>query len=295
MPKQFEHVLSEDEYQNTGGKIGTVLKRVFGFSRHEISRLKFDGQILFDGARMHVNQSIHAGDTLTVVFPEEICQDEVKTDYIPEILYEDEDLVIVNKPAGMAVHASHGHLDDSLGSALHAYYRKQGIEFTVRCIGRLDKDVSGVMLYAKNQPAAARLTRQRQEGILKKTYTAFASGIFPGNEIVLEDAIEKVAGERARSVSEDGKRARTKITVLACYEHAYSRLSVQIETGRTHQIRVHCAASGHPLLGDTLYGGDTALINRCALHCSQIDLISPFSQQPVSIQAPLPEDLQKLL
>lgn len=154
--------------------------------------------------------------------------------------------------------------------------------------------MSGAVLYAKNQPAAARLSMQRTEGVLHKEYIALVQGIMPSAEGVLSGAIEKVTGQRAREVSETGKEARTHYAELHEYG-SFSMVRIWLETGRTHQIRVHFSTSGHPLLGDTLYGGDSTMIPRAALHCASIDMRSPFTKELVSISAPLPEDMKKLL
>lgn len=295
MAREFKVTVTETMLQKEGSTAGRILQRVLHFSRREISRLKFQGEILVNGTRVHVHACLQPGDELTARFPQD--QDSAalsSLQFEPEILLEEPDFVIVNKPAGMPVHAGHGHLEDSLGTLLAGWYQAQGQAMTVRAIGRLDLEVSGAMLYARNQPAAARLSRQRQYGILQKTYLAIIEGTLDTADGVIDLPIEKVEGERQRRASAEGKRAVTGYRVLASWptpQGERSLVRVRILTGRTHQIRLHFAAIGHPLIGDTLYGGSTREISRPALHCAALRLRSPFSGVPAAVTAPLPADL----
>ncbi len=299
MDKEFTITLTQEEYDETSkGQVGRILSKVFGFSRKEISRLKFQGEILYEGKKVHVNEHIPVSGTLTAVFHEPDTEQKPETDFIPEIIYEDDDLIIVNKPSGMPVHAGHGHLDDSLGDALAGWYASKGETFTVRVIGRLDSDVSGLVIYAKNQPAAARLSSQRAEGILKKKYTALASGHFDEKEGVIDLPVAKTDGSVKRTVSEDGKEAQTSYRVIresAVSGAPVSLLELVLKTGRTHQIRTHLSELKHPLLGDQLYGGDCTLIQRPALHCSEVECISPFTNEAVKAEAQLPADMEAVI
>ena len=288
MRKEIEVTIEEKE---NGLAVKTVLSESVGLSRREISRLKFTNGLLKNNEPCRVTEPVQTGDVLTLIFPEKDTPHALRLIGKPDILYEDEDLVIVNKPAGMVCHPSHEHRHDDMGSLLQSYY---GDSFTIRAIGRLDMDVSGVMVYAKNQPTAARLSRERQQEILHKQYLAIAEGIFAKKKGTLRYGLERVPGKRDRQISSKGKECITDYEVLREYETC-SLLRISIRTGRTHQIRAGMASVDHPLCGDELYGGHTDLIDRPALHCACLDLVSPFSKKPVHVEAPLPDDMERLL
>ncbi len=299
MNKTLAYTLTEDDLPATDdGLASRVLTECLHLSRHEISHLKFDGEILLNGEKIRVTEKMKPGDVLTVVFPEEVQERVEETEEEPDILLEEEDFVIVNKPAGIPVHPGHGHLNDSMGTILMSHYQKQNENFVIRPVGRLDKDVTGAVLYAKNQPAAARLSRQRDEGKLTKQYIAFAEGIFEKKKGQISLPLQKVDGKKQREVGEDGKEAVTHYRVLKQLMLdgiVYSCLKVTIETGRTHQIRAHLSAVGHPLLGDEMYHGNMELIRRPALHCFRISMLSPFTLEAVQAEADLYDDMKYLL
>ena len=287
MAKTLDYIVKENE---NGLPVKTVLSHSLGLSRREISRLKFSHGLFVNGETVRVSEPVQTGDTVHLVFPE---YDTAKAERIsgkPEILYEDEDLVIVNKPAGMPCHPSHEHLDDDMGTLLTSYYHHA---FPIRAIGRLDKDVSGVMLYAKNQPAAARLSKQRDEGQLQKTYLAVAEGIFKVKKDRVEYRLAKVPGRKDRVISDQGQLCITEYEVLKEYD-GLSAVKVHIITGRTHQIRAGMAYLGHPLVGDRLYGGDASFLHRPALHCASLQLQQPFTRKEISVEAPVPNEMAQL-
>lgn len=288
MQKQIEVTIEEKE---NGLAVKTVLSKSVGLSRREISRLKFTNGLYKNNQPCRVSEPVKTGDVLTLIFPEKDTPHALRIIGKPDILYEDEDLVIVNKPAGMVCHPSHEHQHDDMGTLLQSYY---GDSFTIRAIGRLDMDVSGVMVYAKNQPAAARLSRERQHEILHKQYLAFAQGRLEKKKGTLTYGLKRVPGQRDRKISRDGQLCITDYEVLKEYD-SYSLLKISIRTGRTHQIRAGMASIGHPLCGDELYGGQPDRIDRPALHCAFLDLVSPFTKKPVHVEAPLPDDMERLL
>ena len=300
MEKEITYQMSLSDWPlSDNGSVRQVMTRDLKLSRKEISRLKFDGEILLNGKRIKVNDRMRVGDTLTLRFPEAQTGEIPMLDTEPDILYEDEDVVVVNKPAGIPCHPVHGHIDDSMGTILASYYRRKGEDFVIRPVGRLDKDVSGAILFAKNRLAASRLSKDREEGRLNKNYTAFVSGIFDIKQGMIDAPIAKAEGERRRVTKDpNGKPALTIFRVVNEFHIAgqsVSELNVEIETGRTHQIRVHMSAAGHPLIGDELYGGTTAILKRPALHCSRIDFMTPFTRESRVIAAPLPDDMNALL
>ena len=284
----------ELEFKVTGRQDGLPVKKILalelGLSRREISRLKFTGGIKVNGEQVRITESVHDGDTIQVVFAEQDSAHAARLSQSVDILYEDEDLVIVNKPAGMPCHPSHMHLDDDMGTLLAAPY---GGRFTVRAVGRLDLPVSGVMLYAKSQPAAARLSRQKDTGEMQKRYLAAVSGIMEQSEGVLQYTLKKKEGQRARIVGKGGQQCITHYRVVEQGKD-WSLLEVTLETGRSHQIRAGLAYFGHPLFGDTLYGEDRSIYHT-ALHCASLDLMQPFSGKKIHAEAELPEEFLKLL
>ena len=287
MQKKIEIKITEKE---NGLVLRTVLSKC-GLTRHEISRLKFSGGIFVNDEAAKVNHRMKRGDVVTLLFHETASIRLGCPDIRPDILYEDEDLIIVNKPAGMPCHPSHHHIGDDMGTLLQTYYQEEN--FTIRAIGRLDKDVSGVMCYAKNQPSAARLSRERSGDVLHKTYLAIAEGSFEKKKGTLEYRLAKEEGRKDRVISEKGKLCITDYEVIREAD-GNSLLLISICTGRTHQIRAGMAVAGHPLLGDALYGGRTDQIARPALHCFSITLKQPFTGEEIKMEAPLPEDMKKI-
>jgi 23S rRNA pseudouridine1911/1915/1917 synthase len=274
-----------------GLPVKTVLSRYVHLSRREISRLKFTGGLLLNGESCRVTQSVIAGDELHLTFTEKDTAHAERILVKPEILYEDEDLVIVNKPAGMPCHPSHEHLDDDMGTLLKNYY---GGHFTVRAVGRLDKDVTGIMIYGKNQPAAARLSKERQELKLHKEYLAIAAGVFKEKKGTLRYSLHKEPGRRTRMIGGEGSLCITDYEVIE-EKNGNSLLRISIRTGRTHQIRAGMADFGHPLLGDKMYGGDDTLLWRPALHCTHVHLFQPFNHKEIDVVQEMPEDMKSLL
>ncbi len=288
MNKTIEITIEETE---NSLPLKAVLSKSVGLSRREISRLKFSHGLLLNGEECRVTEIVHTNDVITLTFLEKDLPHVIRMIGKPDILYEDEDLVIVNKPAGMVCHPTHEHLDDDMGTLLQNYY---GQGFMIRSIGRLDKDVSGIMVYAKNQVAASRLSEQRKKETLHKKYHAIAQGIFDEKEGTLTYSLERQERSKQRKISEMGKPCITHYKVLKQFEN-YTLLEISIETGRTHQIRAGMASISHPLCGDTLYGGSNHFIDRPALHCASIDLLQPFQQTPIHIELVEPEDMAQLL
>ena len=283
----------ELHYQITDKQNGLTVKAVLsslGFSRHEISRFKFSAyQMYLNQKPAMVNQVVYTGDILVI---KELSVEKFDLHSIskePEILYEDEDVVVVNKPSGMPSHPSHHHLEDDMGTLLRNYYQDE--HFVIRPIGRLDKDVSGIMIYAKNQLAAARLTAQRKDGTLQKEYYAIVEGQLDDYGL-LSFSLKKEEGKMVQSFNQVGKDCVTRYEVLKRYA-TECLIKVCLKTGRTHQIRAGFAGIGHPLLGDSLYGGNTDWIKRPALHCVRIKFLQPFSQEKIELEIALAEDMKR--
>ncbi len=282
--------------KQAGKTVEQVLKTEAGLSRRQISRLKFqEGGIRASNRQVRVTHVLTEGEILEILL-EEAEEGSVhlkRGEGNLSILYEDEDLAAVNKPAGLVVHPSPGHYRDSLANQLVAYYRDQGQEVRVRSIGRLDKDTSGVLLFGKHGVSAAKLCRQREEQIYQRWYLALAWGKFRKKTGKLTGKIGPCPGEKKKmAVTVDGKTAVTHYQVLYQAE-GYALLACRLETGRTHQIRVHMAHAGHPLLGDLIYGkGDSC--PRLMLHAWKVRCVQPFTGEALEICAPVPREMEEL-
>ncbi len=288
MNKTIEITIEEKE---NSLPLKAVLSKSVGLSRREISRLKFSHGLLLNGKECRVTEIVHTDDIVTLTFLEKDLPHVLRMIGTPDILYEDEDLVIVNKPAGMVCHPTHEHIDDDMGTLLQNYY---GSGFMIRSIGRLDKEVSGIMVYAKSQVSASRLSSQRSKEKLHKVYHAIVEGTLEEKSGILKYSLDRQEKGKQRVISDSGKECITHYNVLKEYKE-YSLLEIWIETGRTHQIRAGMASISHPLCGDTLYGGSKTYIDRPALHCACLDLLQPFDQTPIHIELEEPEDMANML
>ena len=320
-----------------GGIVQEVLRKQAGFTKKEISRAKFlpDG-IRKNGTRCRVTEKTLTGDIIEILLETETQTSAhlaVNTEVL-DILYEDQDLLAVNKPAGVVTHPQGGHYEDTLANQVSAYYAFRQESHTVRPIGRLDKDTSGIVLFAKNQTAAARLQKQRERGELQKTYLAVTEISVKWNDdtkkhkkdIEEKNKVEKFPGwseiirrmeeyettadpdgwtridtpmapdpeNRLRMIPTPlGKPARTLYKPLWTGK-ANQCFALHLETGRTHQIRLHMATLKCPLLGDPLYGGDQTQLHRAALHAYGVTLYQPYTGEKLHLTAPIPEDIRNL-
>lgn len=294
------------------GLLSEFLRRKAALSRHQIRSLKFTPQgICVNGAQARVSAVLKAGDSVSILLEraeDPVCMQsdiDTKSDAAIlgnlDILYEDRDLLVVNKPAGIVMHPSHGHFGDTLSDMAAAHYSGNGERRPIRSVGRLDKDTSGVVILAKNRVAAERLSRK---GSCEKEYLAVCRGHLKEEQEKLEIHLpmRRVPGELNRmEVCPEGEGMEAHTYAEKIREcGANDLLRVRITTGRTHQIRVHLAAIGHPLAGDTLYGNRRSAdkicgIRRAALHCAKVRFRHPFSEEQMEIEAPLPEDMKRLI
>lgn len=266
-------------------------------SRTALTDIKFKGgEILVNKEEVNVRYRLKEGDILTVIFPPEHPSAGVKGEKIPlEILFEDEYLLVVNKPPGMSTIPSREHPNGSLANALVGYYEEIGVEATSHIVTRLDRDTSGIVLIAKHRHVHHLLSQQQKNGQVKRTYEALAEGYLKHYGGTIEEPIgRKTDSIIEREVRSDGQYACTHYQLLKQYPN-FAHVGLQLETGRTHQIRVHMSYIGHPLLGDDLYGGVRSFIQRQALHCKKIKFIHPFNRREMQFSAPLPEDINKII
>ncbi len=281
-----------------GTEVNTLLRRHLGLSGTVLRRIKWleDG-ITVDGVRVNVRCRVAEGQTLSVRLTDPTPGDcAVPAEGPLDIVYEDGDMVVVNKAPGVLVHPSHGHFDDTIGNFLMWHYRQMGDASGFHPVHRLDKGTSGLLVVAKHPHGQEKLKGQLHTGGFRRVYRAVCDGCPQPTEGVVDAPIRPVEGSlMAREVHPHGQPARTHYKVLQAGQ-SRSLVELVLDTGRTHQIRVHMAHIGSPLIGDFLYGKeDKALISRPALHSYHLEITHPISGRHLSFTAPLPEDIEQLL
>jgi 23S rRNA pseudouridine1911/1915/1917 synthase len=280
-----------------GMRVSSVLRYKVGISGTLLRRMKWveDG-ILLDGSRVFANQTVTAGQVLDVRLsdPEE-KQEFPATPGELDIVYEDRDLIVVNKAPGVSVHPGPGHYTDTLGNFLLWHFQQEGEALSLHPVHRLDKGTSGLIVTAKHPFAQDQLRLQLHTNRFQRRYLAVCQGrLEPETGTIdlpigrCDDSIVK------RQVRKDGDPAVTHYETLSA-QGDRSLLRLELETGRTHQIRVHLAHLGHPLVGDFLYGTESAEISRPALHSAELSLVHPVTGETLGWTAPLPEDMAVLL
>lgn len=268
-----------------GRKVIHFLRGEAGLSSRLTISLKYraDG-ILLNGEHIRTIDLLKTGDVLTVNLPDETSTVPAVSVVPLDIVYEDEDILVINKPAGLAMHPTHNHQDDSLANCVASY--RPGTVF--RAVGRLDKCTSGLVLCAMNQMAAAALS-----GKYEKEYLALAGAVFEGSGTIDKPIYRPDPMKTLRAVGETGESAVTHWQALAT-DGRNTLLRIRLETGRTHQIRVHFASLGAPLLGDEMYGSDITPPERAALHCEKLTFVHPVTKQELCFSAPMPQDMQTI-
>ncbi|WP_047985911.1 RluA family pseudouridine synthase [Ornithinibacillus californiensis] len=273
------------------------LRNEQGFSRRILKSLIYDGgKILVNEKIVRLSYILKAGDIVAVEFAEELKGTYMQAEEIPiDIVYEDDSLVVINKQAGIATIPSHHHQGGTIANGVLWHYQKYNIPYTVHVVTRLDRDTSGLLLIAKHRYSHSLLSASQQQGKVKRKYYAIIEGtINPKQGIIDANIGRKEDSIIERMVREDGQRAITHYEMLK-ETSSYSLLAVQLETGRTHQIRVHFSHLGHPLVGDDLYCGKKDVIQRHALHCYSLTFEHPKTKEEMTLHAPLPEDMKKIL
>ncbi|OZU90612.1 RNA pseudouridine synthase [Virgibacillus indicus] len=282
--------------EHNGMIIREYLQNVHGFSRRLIKQVKFDGgDILVNGMPKTVRYALKPKDILEIKFPPE----KIGSHILPEemelaIVYEDDAIIIVEKPAGIATIPSLHHQTGSLANGLLGYYKKNNIPFTIHVVTRLDRDTTGLVLIAKHRYSHSLLSASQKAGEVRRKYMAVIEGILQKKQGTIDAQIGRKPGSIIeRIVTETGKNAVTHYKVIR-ETGKHSLLEIELETGRTHQIRVHFSFMKHPLAGDNLYGGSTELITRQALHCCEISFNHPVTKKVMTFQSPLPADIKSL-
>lgn len=273
-----------------------VLKAEFSMSDRLLLKLKKLDKIYLNGKVTSVNYPIVENDLIEC----HLDYDEDNSNIVPtkipiNIIYEDEAYLVVNKPAGIPVHPSMDHYTDSLANGVIFYFNQIGLKKKIRPVNRLDKDTSGIVIFAKNEYIQECLIKQMKNKQFIKKYIAIVNGNLDNLEGIINAPIARKENSIIeRCVSETGDTAITHYKVLKRNDN-FDVIECILETGRTHQIRVHFAYLGHSLLSDTLYGVSSPLINRQALHAYEVEFIHPITKQKVKYIADIPDDFKNIL
>ena len=268
-----------------------VLVQEFGLSSRLITKLKKNNSILLNNKSTYLDQNLKINDLITV----NIDFDEDNSNIVPtkmdlKILFEDSYMLIIDKPAGIPVHPSMEHYKDSLSNGVKYYFDIIDLHRKIRIVNRLDRNTSGIVIFAKNEYIQECLIKQMQKEVFQKKYIAFCEGIFDNTSGIINASIaRKEKSIIERCVNSNGQEAITKFKVLGTKDNI-SKIEIELLTGRTHQIRVHMAYIGHPIIGDTLYGNSSNLINRQALHAYKVRFKHPITNKEIIITSPLPTD-----
>ena len=274
-------------------------------SRSMIKKLLEDGKITVNGEITKASYKVQLNDKIEIDIekPKEV---KLEAQEIPlDVIYEDNDILVVNKQKGLVVHPGNGNLDGTLANAVMAHCKDSlsgiGGELRPGIVHRLDKDTSGLLIIAKNDKAHIKMSEQIKDRKVKKTYIALVRGIISENEATINMPIGRSTKDRKKmAVTKNGKEAITHFKVLNRFttnKASYTLLEVKIDTGRTHQIRVHMAEIGHPVIGDTVYSNgknEFSVVGQC-LHAKKLEFTHPITEKEMNLEAPLPEYFEKII
>ena len=288
----LEYVVKDKSYES----INQLIKLEFNISSRLLVKLIKNKKILLNKIPADTRKQPKVNDIVEVLLDLEEDNSNIQpTKMDLNIVYEDEGLLVINKQAGIAVHPSIRHYNDNLSNGIRFYFDKIGLKKKVRPVNRLDLNTSGLVIFAKNEYIQECLIKQMKEGVFKKEYICVVKGKFNEKTGTINLPIARKENSIIeRCVSNDGQEAITRYEVLEEKED-YSIVRCFLETGRTHQIRVHMAYIGHSILGDSLYGSSSNLISRQALHCESMTFINLINNKMLNISCPIPEDINRLI
>lgn len=291
---QFTHkVTTEDE----GLEIREIMRLSFDFSSRLRNKIKREKLVTLNGQQAPGWIKPKAGDVIRILLPEEKSGFEPQPIPVAPI-YEDEDLLILNKQPGLTVHPTRGHPSGTVANALMYYMEQTHQSFKIRFVNRLDMDTSGLLVVAKNAYCQNDYTLQMKRNQVEKRYLSIVNGIVTPGAGTIDLPIGRPAPDDVRrSVMANGAPSVTHYKVLErFYQKGYTLVELLLETGRTHQIRVHMSHIGHPVLGDGLYGGENRLlIHRQALHAARLSFTHPITKSKLQLEAPMPDDMKQVL
>ena len=277
-----------------GLRLGSFLRRR-GYAQGLLAALRQSDGVRVNGRLRYMRDQVFGGDIIQVCLPDDRPSLQANPGLQVPVLYEDEDILVVNKPARLPVHPSINHRNGTLANRIAGYYHRQGIAYVFRCMNRLDRDTSGLVLLAKHMLSGAILSKCVKEGGLHREYRAVVCGKLPEKGTITAPIGRKPDSIIERMVDTyHGQRAVTHYQRIG-YGGGYSYVSIQLETGRTHQIRVHMKHIGHPLPGDFLYYPDFTHIGRQALHSYRIWFPHPITGKEMEFVAEVPEDMRKMI
>ena len=289
---KLEYKIKDNKYIS----IKQILKEEFHMSDRLIIKLKKNKKIFLNNNSVLINTPINIGDFLTVDLDfEEETENIIPTKMNLNILYEDDSFLIINKSANIPVHPSMKHYNNSLSNGVRYYFNQLNLKVKIRPVNRLDKDTSGIVVFAKNAYIQECLVKQMKLGIFKKEYLALLEGNLEHNTGTINAPIARKDNSIIeREISNLGINAITHYELVKNYDF-YCLVKFILDTGRTHQIRLHSKYIGHSILGDTLYGNSSNLINRQALHAFKVCFIHPITKEKLKIVAELSEDIKNLI
>lgn len=294
MNRNIDYIIAED---SAGLRVEQFLrrKRYSGQNLSEIKRMP--KSILVNGVHYYMRQELSTGDHLQVRICETKNSEKIPPTNLPlDIIYEDEDLLVLNKPAGMPIHPSLNNYTNSIANALAYYFQSQGKPFIFRCCNRLDRDTSGLTIVSKHLVSGSILSDMTKYREVHREYLAIARGSVTPSEGTIQAPLGRKEGTIIeRTVDwEHGEDAVTHYKVVK-EANGHSLVSLRLETGRTHQIRIHMKYLGYPLIGDYLYNPDMEYMTRQALHSHHMEFTHPITGEHMSFTAPLPEDMARVM
>lgn len=286
-------VTPEDE----GLELREIMREHFDFSSRLRNKIKRNKLVMLNGVQTPGWIKPSVGDVISITLPEE------RSNFEPQPIplypvFEDDDLMVINKQPGLIVHPTKGHPTGTVANALMHYMEQTGRHFKIRFVNRLDMDTSGLLVIAKNQYCQNDYTLQMKKNLVEKRYIAIVKGLVEAEEGTIDLPIGRPDPDNVRrGVMDGGSPSVTHYKVLQRFtKHPYSLVELLLETGRTHQIRVHMSHIGHPVLGDWLYGGENVnLIERQALHAARLSFTHPITGEKMMLEAPLPDDMKKAI
>lgn len=289
MTRFYHKVTTEDENM----ELREIIRKHFDFSARLRNRIKREKLVMVNGISTPGWKKPAVGDEISITLPDETSGFEPQ-DIPLDIVYEDDDLMIINKQPGLIVHPTKGHPSGTVANALMHYMEQAGNPFKIRFVNRLDMDTSGLLIVAKNSYCQNDFTKQMRENTIEKRYIAIVKGIIDSDEGTVELPIGRPDPDNVRrGVMEGGAPSVTHYKVIDRYRE-HTMVELLLETGRTHQIRVHMSHIGHPVLGDWLYDGtNTPFIDRQTLHAAYLTFTHPMTKERCTFSAPLPEDINK--
>lgn len=276
-------------------RLDEYIKTKYDMSRSKAQKLNDDNLILVNGEHKNNSYIVEDKDIIELLENKEYVPSKFKGENIPlDIVYEDEDIVIINKRSGMVVHPASGNYENTLVNALIYRYNLDDTNVRSGIVHRIDKDTSGLVIIAKNDKALELLTEMFKNKEIKKTYLAIVDGVINNKSGTINAPITRDVKDRKKMmVGKDGKNSITHFYVLKTFKNN-TYLSLNLETGRTHQIRVHMAYIGHPITNDKVYGKENTSFGQY-LHASKLEFIHPITKKEIKVEAELPEEFQEKL